>query len=145
MSVQVCPVCNGKGLVPNGFYDVGSNASTTISVTPETCRSCGGKGYIFEYPYTCQHPVYNVCKSCSICNRNDGMCYTSNPPKYRCTLDGKFYDGHHSCDKFDNTPTYGTIKGKVVENYDMELNSTSITGNTTKVEDLDSNHLTFDK
>lgn len=73
------------------------------------------------------------------------MCYTSNPPKYRCTLDGKFHDGHHSCDKFDNTPTYGTIKGKVVENYDMELNSTSITGNTTKVENLDSNHLTFDK
>lgn len=43
MSVQVCPVCNGKGLVPNGFYDVGSNTYTTTSATPETCKSCGGK------------------------------------------------------------------------------------------------------
>lgn len=111
MSVQVCPVCNGKGLVPNGFYNVGSNTRTTTSATPETCRSCGGKGYIIEYSDSYQHPVYNVCKSCSICNRNDGICYMSNHPEYRCTLDGELHDGHYSCDKFDNTPPYRTIKG----------------------------------
>ena len=27
MSAQVCPVCGGKGLVPNGFYDVGLSNS----------------------------------------------------------------------------------------------------------------------
>jgi len=42
-----CPVCNGNGLVPIGFYNTtpeywtSSNASTT-----ETCRSCLGKGYV---------------------------------------------------------------------------------------------------
>lgn len=35
MSAQVCPVCGGKGLVPNGFYDVSSNLIITI------CRSGG--------------------------------------------------------------------------------------------------------
>ena len=72
MSAQVCPVCGGKGLVPNGFYDVSSNLGSiykTTSTTPETCRSCGGKGYIIEYT-SCQIPVYNTCKSsCSICNK----------------------------------------------------------------------------
>ena len=98
MSAQVCPVCGGKGLVPKGFYDVSSNLSTT-SATPETCRSCGGKGYIIEYPSR-QIPVYNTFKSCSICSRNDGMCYMSNPPKYRCTLDGEFHTADYCCDKY---------------------------------------------
>lgn len=143
MSAQVCPVCGGKGLVPNGFYDVdSSNLSNyrqkTTSASPETCRSCGGKGYIIEFPDTYQHPVYNVCKSCSICNKNDEMCYTSNPPQYRCTLDGKFHDGHYSCDKFDNTPTYRTIQGKVVEDFNLTLNSTPTSDNTVKVRNEDS-------
>ena len=43
----LCPVCLGKGLVPNGFYmAVGTNNYTTSSMTPETCRSCGGYGYL---------------------------------------------------------------------------------------------------
>lgn len=107
MSAQVCPVCGGKGLVPNGFYNVGlSNSGNyhqkTISATPETCRSCQGKGYIIEYP-SCKIPVYNTFKSCSKCNRNGGVCYTSNPPKYRCMLDGEFHAADYSCDKFDGT------------------------------------------
>ena len=127
MSAQVCPVCSGKGLVPNGFYDVSSNLGNiykTTSTTPETCRSCGGKGYIIEYP-SCQIPV-NTCKSsCSICNKNDGLCYTSNPPKYRCTLNGEFHTADYFCDKF-------------VDNYDMKLNSTSIS-NTIEVKNKESN------
>lgn len=42
-----CPVCEGRGHVPNGFY--GSFAGlpwTTSSVAPETCKSCEGKGYV---------------------------------------------------------------------------------------------------
>lgn len=58
----------------------------------------------------------------------------SDPPKYRCTLDGEFHDCYYSCDKFDNTSTYVTIKGNVIENYDMKLNSTSTTRSTIKVD-----------
>ena len=47
MKAQLCPVCCGKGLVPNGFYSaIGTTTYTTSSTTPETCRSCGGNGYI---------------------------------------------------------------------------------------------------
>lgn len=50
MSVEICPVCGGKGLVPNGFYiTVGSSYYSTTSTSPEICRSCGGKGYIETY------------------------------------------------------------------------------------------------
>lgn len=41
-----CPVCNGKGLVPNGFYMQTSGNWSTSSITPETCRSCSGSGII---------------------------------------------------------------------------------------------------
>ena len=47
MSVEICPICGGKGLVPNGFYTaIGTSYYSTTSTSPETCRSCGGKGYI---------------------------------------------------------------------------------------------------
>ena len=47
MSVQICPVCGGKGLVPTGFYTaIGTPYYSTTNTSPETCRSCGGKGYI---------------------------------------------------------------------------------------------------
>ena len=43
-----CPVCEGKGIVPNGFYDaIGVNTWTTSDVTPETCRTCNGSGIIW--------------------------------------------------------------------------------------------------
>ena len=42
-----CPVCNGNGLVPNGFYMQTSGHWTTSSITPETCRSCGGTGIVW--------------------------------------------------------------------------------------------------
>lgn len=40
-----CPVCEGRGFVPNGFY---SSIKSWITTTTghETCRSCGGNGYI---------------------------------------------------------------------------------------------------
>ena len=42
-----CPVCNGNGLVPNGFYMQTSGHWSTSSITPETCRSCGGTGVVW--------------------------------------------------------------------------------------------------
>jgi RecJ-like exonuclease len=41
----VCPVCNGTGKVPAGFYTKGI-ASTTAS--PVQCRSCNGTGIVWN-------------------------------------------------------------------------------------------------
>lgn len=42
-----CPVCFGRGLVPNGFYTaVGSSSWLTSCCESEQCRSCEGKGYV---------------------------------------------------------------------------------------------------
>lgn len=48
MKPYICPVCNGHGIVPGGFYYTYSNApSTTANCTTETCRACGGKGILW--------------------------------------------------------------------------------------------------
>lgn len=36
-------------------------------------------------------------RTCGNCPFNDGLCYTSAPPKYKCTFDNNFYDGMHAC------------------------------------------------
>jgi len=41
-----CPVCNGNGIVSNGFYNQTTGDWTTSSTEPETCRSCHGSGYL---------------------------------------------------------------------------------------------------
>lgn len=43
---EACPVCNGNGLVPNGFYSQTTSLWSTASTTPGTCRGCDGKGWI---------------------------------------------------------------------------------------------------
>lgn len=45
-----CPVCNGNGLVPNGFYISVTGVLSTNSTNPETCRSCNGTGIVW-YDY----------------------------------------------------------------------------------------------
>lgn len=40
MTPSRCPVCEGRGAVPAGFY------STPGEAARETCRSCGGSGVI---------------------------------------------------------------------------------------------------
>ena len=44
---QICPVCQGHGLVPQGFYmyPAGQEFSTT-NASPETCRACLGTGVV---------------------------------------------------------------------------------------------------
>jgi hypothetical protein len=42
-----CPICNGNGLVPNGFYTQTGGRWITCSITPETCRSCNGTGIVW--------------------------------------------------------------------------------------------------
>lgn len=34
---------------------------------------------------------------CGICNKTDGLCYTSNPPKVRCTISGEFRNYDDAC------------------------------------------------
>lgn len=41
-----CPVCNGKGLVPNGFYSFEPSRSS-VYVSAETCRTCQGTGILW--------------------------------------------------------------------------------------------------
>ena len=40
-----CPACEGKGIVPCGFY---SYWGASLGTTPEQCKSCEGKGIIWR-------------------------------------------------------------------------------------------------
>jgi len=42
----ICPVCQGRGYVPHGFYDNFSGSTTNIKT--EICRTCTGKGVIWK-------------------------------------------------------------------------------------------------
>lgn len=44
--VRCCPVCSGRGFVSGGFYSSTGNTWVTSTTTPDTCRTCGGKGYV---------------------------------------------------------------------------------------------------
>ena len=47
MSVERCPVCCGRGFVEDTFYDRGlSSYSAAYYGGSETCKSCGGCGYL---------------------------------------------------------------------------------------------------
>lgn len=121
MSVEICPICGGKGLVPNGFYSVGTSYYSTTNTSPETCRSCGGKGYIETYDGdTVTHDqelkelqdrlkkledLSNLAslsyrgltiqvpeRCCATCRHIEGdMMYMSNPPKFKCLLHLTWY------------------------------------------------------
>ncbi len=41
-----CPVCNGKGLLPKGFYEQGEYFSSS-DTSPEICRTCQGQGIVW--------------------------------------------------------------------------------------------------
>lgn len=44
--VRCCPVCSGRGFVSGGFYSSTGNTWVSSTTTPDTCRTCCGKGYI---------------------------------------------------------------------------------------------------
>ena len=108
MGVYKCPVCEGKGQVPAGFYFTNA-APTVVNTCPETCKSCGGKGIVFDADmfsgnvYNQHHqgdPGYMTfqCKgTCSNCEHNDRVCYTSNPVKYKCTLYNTWHEADYRC------------------------------------------------
>jgi hypothetical protein len=39
-----CPVCEGRGSMPRGFYD---RSTTVSSLEPEQCRACRGCGIVW--------------------------------------------------------------------------------------------------
>lgn len=41
-----CPVCEGRGTVPAGFYGRFGGVTTT---SDESCHSCNGTGIIWDY------------------------------------------------------------------------------------------------
>jgi DnaJ-class molecular chaperone len=43
-----CPVCNGNGLVPRGFYNgaIMTGYWSSADTASETCRSCNGSGVV---------------------------------------------------------------------------------------------------
>jgi len=43
---HLCPVCNGKGTVPRGFYEHGDFVSST-NAGPEQCKACLGQGIVW--------------------------------------------------------------------------------------------------
>lgn len=54
-TLNKCPVCDGRGIVSNGFYNTITGYGTTNSITPDKCRSCDGVGVIHAVP-TPHHP-----------------------------------------------------------------------------------------
>jgi len=49
MKPYKCPICDGRGIVPAGFYQVTFHGYgfTSTSSSHEICRSCGGSGIIW--------------------------------------------------------------------------------------------------
>lgn len=97
MSVYRCPVCGGRGFVPCGFYlsQTYDGSSVTNSTSTEVCRSCNGRGIIFdEFVGSTSNSIPRCCSNCEM---NDGMVHPSCPPKYSCILCGNFNEGKHKC------------------------------------------------
>ena len=59
-----CPVCNGKGIVPNGFYDTTKNVWTSSSIEPITCRSCNGTGVLWYLAAPLSVPIKSSQEKC---------------------------------------------------------------------------------
>lgn len=102
--IEKCPVCEGKGILPPDFYQLSNVVSANLD--PITCRSCDGKGYIIiSSNHYDEERITNLndTRYCGSCKETDGLCYSSNPPKVKCMLSGKFRN-------YDDTCEYSNIK-----------------------------------
>lgn len=65
-----CPVCYGKGVVPNGFYFSVSEQYNTSDAAPQPCRSCDGGGIVWEpSPTPPSSPVFGGPWECPKCGK----------------------------------------------------------------------------
>jgi len=55
-----CPICNGRGIVSNGFYSATEECWSTTSADPEKCRSCSGQGVVWDEQDQFSWPVYDM-------------------------------------------------------------------------------------
>lgn len=47
MKPYKCPICNGTGIVPGGFYLSVNGYSSTSTATAKVCRQCQGSGIVW--------------------------------------------------------------------------------------------------
>ena len=47
MSANLCPVCEGRGLLPTGFYDFYRVSPSLAFTSPVVCRTCQGEGIVW--------------------------------------------------------------------------------------------------
>lgn len=59
MAVYLCPVCKGKGLVNANFYNVCNEGIDNLS-DPITCRTCAGKGVLWDKDKPKEEPKNTV-------------------------------------------------------------------------------------
>ena len=60
MMPHCCPVCAGRGMVPGDFY---LHGMVDANLRPERCRSCAGRGYVWQSDsawYDATYPEYIV-------------------------------------------------------------------------------------
>lgn len=58
MKPYKCPICNGTGIVPGGFY-FSVNGYSTSTNTTEMCRQCQGIGIIWGVE-DCNHEAVDM-------------------------------------------------------------------------------------
>lgn len=190
---EICPVCKGTGRVPAGFYSVGITYSSTSTLPYETCRSCGGKGYIYAIKDSEEHNYAaldaNPCKGCNIgwgsntttgiqschdtckawqdyvqhhlegdktkqstsnkttyfrscggCSLTDGLIYTSNPPKVKCTILDTYRYTTDKCFLYNVNSSVENVYDKLIELLkelkEEKVQMTSDTANST-VKEID--------
>lgn len=47
-NLERCPVCYGRGIVPEGFYSTTGLTWVSNGTGLETCKACQGKGYLIN-------------------------------------------------------------------------------------------------
>ncbi len=59
---------------------------------------CKSTGYCSRYFNSNLIPLDPFSTTCANCQHNDGLVYTSFPPKYRCTITNNFHFGYEVCE-----------------------------------------------
>lgn len=129
--LEICPVCKGRGRVPAGFYSVYYPISNT---SDEVCRSCEGKGYISilndktKYSNSNQQSCFTNSsnipqtinknsgfRTCGGCSLNDGLVYTSYPPKVKCTILDTYRYTTDKCFLYNVNSSVENVYDKLIE------------------------------
>ena len=63
---------------------------------------CKSTGYCSRYINSNFIPLDPFSTTCANCQHNDGLVYTSFPPKYRCTITNNFHFGYEFCELTQN-------------------------------------------